>query len=230
MNNYSAETNNTYTTTSGSITGGCCVYNLPPLLFVVIAAIFILYFGKTSNISPEKAPIQTQQEDKHQNEIASFFTPEIQYWEANIVAWAEEYSLDPNLIATVMQIESCGNPLAESPAGAIGLFQVMPYHFSETDYPFEPITNAKRGLGYLLKSYETHKSIRLALAGYNGGITTAGKPESQWPAETNRYVYWGENIYQETKAVLKESPTLDEWLAAGGASLCTQAKDILGLK
>ena len=67
-------------------------------------------------------------EENTSTRIASFFTPEIQYWESNILAWAEEKGLDPNLVATVMQIESCGDPLAESPAGAIGLFQVMPYH------------------------------------------------------------------------------------------------------
>ena len=34
--------------------------------------------------------------------ISDLFTPEIQYWEEDILAWGEEYGLDPNLIATVM--------------------------------------------------------------------------------------------------------------------------------
>ena len=41
--------------------------------------------------------------------------------------------LDPDIIATIIQIESCGNPAARSTAGAQGLFQVMPFHFEETN-------------------------------------------------------------------------------------------------
>lgn len=228
MNSNFAERKNPKTT-SGSISGGCFIFNLPPLLFVVIVAVIILSFGKTGYADEFSDPEKTINQEISTGQIASFFTPEIQYWESDILAWAKEYNLDPNLIATVMQIESCGDPFAESPAGAIGLFQVMPYHFSDSEFPFDPQTNANRGLGYLVKSYNTHNSIRLALAGYNGGITTAGKDESLWPNETIRYVYWGENIYQDAHAGLSESPTLKEWLSAGGASLCVQANEMLGI-
>ena len=84
--------------------------------------------------------------------LAPLFTPEIQFWSANITRWASEHGLDPNLAATVMQIESCGNPSARSSAGASGLFQVMPYHFAAGDDPYDPDTNAKRGLAYLKRS------------------------------------------------------------------------------
>ena len=36
------------------------------------------------------------------------------------MGWAEQYSLDPDIIATIMQIESCGDPNAVSSAGAQG--------------------------------------------------------------------------------------------------------------
>ncbi|MBI1856315.1 MAG: transglycosylase SLT domain-containing protein [Chloroflexi bacterium] len=55
------------------------------------------------------------------------------YWAAAISRWANASNLDPNLVAVVMQIESCGNPSARSSAGAMGLFQVMPFHFFVTD-------------------------------------------------------------------------------------------------
>ena len=42
--------------------------------------------------------------------IAPLFTPEVQYWENEIVAWAAQHDIDPNAVATIMQIESCGNP------------------------------------------------------------------------------------------------------------------------
>jgi soluble lytic murein transglycosylase-like protein len=64
-----------------------------------------------------------------------------------------------------MQIESCGDPRARSRAGAMGLFQVMPYHFAGGDDPYNPDTNAVRGLAYLKRSLDTaNGDPRLALA------------------------------------------------------------------
>ena len=40
--------------------------------------------------------------------IAPFFEESVRYWEADIVRWGERHNLDPNIVATVMQIESCG--------------------------------------------------------------------------------------------------------------------------
>ena len=57
--------------------------------------------------------------------IAPLFTPEIQHWAPQIVAWAAAVGIDPNMSATVMQIESCGEPNAVSSAGPHGLVQVM---------------------------------------------------------------------------------------------------------
>ena len=77
------------------------------------------------------------------------FTPSVQHWGTQIVAWGHEYGIDPNLIATVMQIELCGDLSAGSSAGAQGLFQVMPFHFQDGQDHFDPETNAQVGLGYL---------------------------------------------------------------------------------
>jgi soluble lytic murein transglycosylase-like protein len=156
--------------------------------------------------------------------IAPLFTPEVQRWSAEITTWSREWGLDPNLVATVMQIESCGDPRARSWAGAMGLFQVMPYHFEFLENPFRPNTNATRGLAYLRSALDARSGdVRLALAGYNGGIAGARRPESAWPAETLRYVYWGTGIYNDAKKDKTHSDRLDEWLRRGGASLCAQA-------
>ena len=176
-------------------------------------------------------PWELNQAEKPQQKggIAPFFSEEVQYWEKDIIRWAKQWELDPNLVATVMQIESCGNPRALSPVGAMGLFQVMPYHFTAAESPYKPNTNAKRGLAYLRQALDTYHNVRLALAGYNGGISTAGKPESLWKAETIRYVYWGTNIYNDAKNGETQSLTLNQWMLAGGASLCAQARQRLGL-
>jgi hypothetical protein len=70
---------------------------------------------------------------------------------------------------------------------------------------------------------------RLALAGYNGGIGVIGRSESSWAGETQRYAYWGSGIYAEASNGATESSRLQEWLAAGGASLCRQAHSRLGM-
>jgi hypothetical protein len=162
--------------------------------------------------------------------ISSIFRPEIQYWSGAIQVWAAGAGLDPNLVATVMQIESCGDPRAHSRAGAMGLFQVMPYHFNGADDPYLPNTNADKGLAYLDRSLKAaNGDIRLALAGYNGGISLINRPESSWPGETQRYVYWGSGIYTEASNGATESLRLQEWMAAGGTSLCRQARYRLGI-
>lgn len=123
-----------------------------------------------------------------------------------------------------MQIESCGDPLAISPAGALGLFQVMPFHFSSEDDPFDAETNAARGMRYLAGSLRlASNDLGLALAGYNGGHGVIGLGRLEWAAETRRYVAWGEAILQEARSGLTRSPQLEAWLSAGGDRLCQQA-------
>jgi soluble lytic murein transglycosylase-like protein len=154
----------------------------------------------------------------------SAFHPSVMYWEEEILSWAVTFDLDPLLIATVMQIESCGDPHAVSPAGAQGLFQVMPYHFQSDEDMLDPQTNALRGLTYLQQSLsKSNGDVQLTLAGYNGGHGQIGRNPNQWPAETKRYVYWGSGIYQDALRNDDTGKALKEWLSAGGRYLCQQA-------
>jgi soluble lytic murein transglycosylase-like protein len=162
--------------------------------------------------------------------ISPIFTREVQYWAGSISAWAAANSLDPNLAAVVMQIESCGDPRARSSAGAMGLFQVMPFHFASSDSPYNPDTNAARGLAYLAKSLSAAGGdARLALAGYNGGIGVIPRGEWTWSAQTKRYVHYGWPIYQDARSGSSTSAVLDEWYRRYGAGLCKQARDRLGI-
>ncbi len=163
--------------------------------------------------------------------IAPLFTREVQHWAPQIVAWAAEFGLDPNMAATVMQIESCGDPNAVSSAGAQGLFQVMPFHFSPGEAMQDPDTNARRGMAYLaLGMQQTNGDTSRSFAGYNGGHGTAARAWETWPNETQRYYVWSTGIYEDARAGSATSETLSEWLAAGGAGLCQQAASRLGLQ
>jgi soluble lytic murein transglycosylase-like protein len=163
--------------------------------------------------------------------IAPLFTREVQHWAPQIVAWAAEFGLDPNMAATVMQIESCGDPNAVSSAGAQGLFQVMPFHFSAGEAMQDPATNARRGMAYLAQGMEmTGGDTGLTFAGYNGGHGTAAKGWAAWANETQRYYTWSTGIYEDAVTGAAGSDVLDQWLAAGGAGLCQQASARLGIQ
>jgi soluble lytic murein transglycosylase-like protein len=163
--------------------------------------------------------------------LSPIFTREVQYWADDILRWANASSLDPNLVAVVMQIESCGDPFARSSAGAMGLFQVMPFHFQSGENPFETNTNALRGMNYLARSLDTARgNVRLALAGYNGGIGVISRGEWSWSAQTLRYVYYGAPIYEDARSGATSSAKLDEWYRKYGAGLCRQASQRLGIE
>ncbi len=198
---------------------------IPPLAVVLVSV--LLAFGLTRiDTAQAGAPALSAEESPHYKQgIAPLFTPEVQAWEDKILAWSTVYQLDPNLVATVMQIESCGYADAQSGVGAMGLFQVMPYHFQEGEDPFLPEVNAFRGLKYLRQAQEAAEgNTRLTLAGYNGGINAARAAERYWAYETQRYVYWGLGIYRDARSGLEHSPRLEEWLAAGGSGLCKLAR------
>lgn len=204
------------------------------LMLVVLLIFIVAGFGGTLEIrSMLNAREQTAvvyevvENETAPSGIAALFTPEVQYWADDIVRWAQEYNVDPNLVATVMQIESCGDPQAGSGAGAQGLFQVMPFHFTEGEVMLDINTNAKRGINYLvtgLAKAEGH--VGLALAGYNGGHGMIGWGWARWPDETRRYHYWGTGIYYDAASGKPSSDRLNEWLEAGGAYLCNQAAQV----
>lgn len=151
--------------------------------------------------------------------------PSVQAWSNDIQRWAEKYDLPVELVAAVMTLESCGDSYARSGAGALGLFQVMPFHFAAEEDPLDPEVNAHRGLAYLRRSLELAQGdVGLALAGYNGGHGVIGRDPSTWAAETRRYASWGSGILADLASGAGPSPTLQTWLDAGGRHLCRQAE------
>jgi len=218
------EIRQTAATSNGS---GCLsLYSLPLFAILIITCLITALSFNTPIIT--SAASQT---DSTSTILSPIFTQEVQYWKNDIIRWANASSLDPNLVAVVMQIESCGDPFAKSSAGAAGLFQVMPFHFQAGENPYSPGTNALRGLNYLSRSLDTARgNVRLALAGYNGGIGIISRGEWSWSAQTLRYVYYGAPIYEDARSGVSVSAKLDEWYKKYGAGLCKQASQRLGLR
>jgi soluble lytic murein transglycosylase-like protein len=224
--------------TAASAQGSGCLsgFLIPPLA-VLLVGLLLAFFVKGLSIPVQAESLsvtttmQTTISAVPATSLSPIFTPEIHYWADSITRWAAVSNLDPNLAAVVMQIESCGDPRATSRAGAIGLFQVMPFHFQAGEDPYQPDTNALRGLGYLKRSLDTAGgNARLALAGYNGGIGVISRGEWSWAAETARYVKYGYPIYEDARSGIATSASLNEWYGHYGAGLCRQAAQRLGIQ
>ena len=87
--------------------------------------------------------------------------------------WVDEAVLDYRVpeawLWAIMWAESRGDPNAKSPRGAIGLMQVMPFHFKEGEEPFEPRTNIRAGARYLQTIRAKVTSLVEAASMYNAG-------------------------------------------------------------
>ncbi len=218
---------NKWQTAAETDNSGCLsFYLLPPLGVLLIACLLAVF---ALNI-PTQTFADTPSTGTVPSAISPIFTREVQHWGSDITRWADASSLDPNLVAVIMQIESCGDPRALSGAGAMGLFQVMPFHFRLGENPYNPETNALRGLDYLARSLDTaNGDVRLALAGYNGGIGLILRSEWTWSSETKRYIRYGVPIYEDAKSGASTSAALEEWYQKYGVNLCEQASHRLGL-
>ena len=105
---------------------------------------------------------------------------------------AGEHSLPPQLIHSVIKVESNYNPYAVSVKGAQGLMQLIPdtarrFGVHNAFNPVENIQGGAKYLRYLLDLYDGN--YPLALAAYNAGEAAVAKYGGIPPyAETQNYV------------------------------------------
>ncbi len=91
----------------------------------------------------------------------------------NVHYESKRAALEPELVLSVIQVESNFNPYAISRVGAIGLMQVMPFWLKEIGKPgdnlFSPYTNLRYGCTILRHYLDKEKGNRTrALMRYNG--------------------------------------------------------------
>ena len=84
---------------------------------------------------------------------------------------AARYQVDPRLVAAVAQTESGGNQEAVSPAGAVGVMQLMPETAAGLGVnPYDKRQNIEGGAKYLRQMMDTFGGdVQKAVAAYNAG-------------------------------------------------------------
>lgn len=132
----------------------------------------------------------------------------------------------PSQLVWIAEVESSFDPTARSPAGAVGLFQMMPDTAKQyglrtwpSDQRLQPEPSARAAATYLGKLHDRFKDWRLAIAAYNAGegtvqnllkrhkATTYDSIASHLPAETQMYVPKVEATLQKREGIkLTELP------------------------
>lgn len=108
-----------------------------------------------------------------------------------VEAAAKTYEVNPDLIDSVIEVESNYNPYAISPKGAQGLMQLMPQTARRfgVQNVFDPKENVDAGVRYLKFLQDTFRDDRLAVAAFNAGEGAVAKYGDVPPyKETIEYV------------------------------------------
>jgi len=103
--------------------------------------------------------------------------------------YARLHHVDAPLVRAIMHTESAFNPAARSPAGAIGLMQLMPSTARELGVnPLVPEQNIEGGVRYFSQLLRMFGGVELALVAYNAG-----------PGFAQRYARGQIALYGETR-------------------------------
>lgn len=116
-----------------------------------------------------------------------------------IAAAAQKYHVDPRLAAAVAQTESGGNQDAVSPAGAVGVMQLMPSTAASLGVdPYNKQQNIEGGVKYLRQMMDTFGGdVQKAVAAYNAGPQAVKEYGGIPPyRETQNYVNKVLDIYR----------------------------------
>ena len=149
--------------------------------------------GKAHAVQSAQSATAVQQAEKSRSDVSN---PELS---RTIHAAAAKYAIDPKLISAVAEVESGGNQSAVSPAGAVGVMQLMPETAAGLGVnPYDMKSNVEGGAKYLREMLDTFDGdVKKAVAAYNAGPNAVKAYGGVPPyAETQNYVNNVLDIYR----------------------------------
>lgn len=137
---------------------------------LLTTTVILLFLG-----SPAPAVVAVTDSEPSTRTLSTYWHTKVLRWESMIIQAADQRQLDPDFLASLVWMESRGDPYAVGPVGAIGLMQVMPKEagFSwrpSRDVLVDPGINlhwGTRTLATVIK--QGNGDVFNALAAYNGG-------------------------------------------------------------
>lgn len=124
--------------------------------------------------------------------FSPFLSSSISKYDSEIQSISGQYRVDPELVRSIIRVESGFNPMAISVKGAQGLMQLMPGTAQglKVANPFNPQENIRGGVLYLKYLLDLFAGdLVLALAAYNAGENAVLRYQSIPPyPETQAYV------------------------------------------
>jgi|SRR5579871_506181 len=180
--------------------------------WLAAAAVGAIYAGSPSQTSGVTSVVRTDRSGKLVRRIvgpavAAQKTAPSADITAAVDRVAAGHLLPPELIHSVIQVESNYNPYAVSPKGAMGLMQLIPAtarRFGVND-AFDPMENIEGGAKYLKHLLDLyHGNYPLALAAYNAGEEAVARYGGVPPyPETQNYVVAVSKRFESSKAAAK---------------------------
>jgi murein DD-endopeptidase MepM/ murein hydrolase activator NlpD/beta-lactamase regulating signal transducer with metallopeptidase domain len=199
----------------------------PALLGVTALGLSAVWLGSCGR-APEVDTARSAAEAQAEVHIR-WLPPALEPYRAVFEGAAARHGVDADTLAIVAMVESSGDPAAESPAGAVGLMQLMPRTAEQiaverglADFGQErlrdPEYNVDLGAWYFARQLAgfqgggERRAVELASAAYNAGpgavraYLAGAKP---LPEETERYKALVTGMWSEREEA--ESPTFAAW-------------------
>lgn len=116
-----------------------------------------------ASAQPQSSPSPGPRSTVDQASVAQV-NPKVAQWADLATAVASESGVPVEVILAIIDIESDGDPRATSPAGAMGLMQVMPFHWKPGEDPYDPEQNVRKGAQVLKANYDRIRRARPELS------------------------------------------------------------------
>lgn len=127
--------------------------------------------------SEEVVPIEAPRLEFADGVSSTMIFAQDDYLQELIRHYSDYYQVDPVLIGLILEQESGYDPFALSPAGAMGLMQLMPdtAWMLGVEDPWNPAENIEGGVRYFAQQMDRFGRIDYALAAYNAGPSAVEK-------------------------------------------------------